>query len=43
MSNDEDSSVFMRVLLMHSHQIDGILLPCFLLRCLISMGLIPRR
>jgi hypothetical protein len=30
--------VFMRVLWMHSHQIDGILLPCFPLRCLILMG-----
>jgi hypothetical protein len=43
MSNDEDSSVFMLVLLMHSYQIDGILLPCFPLRCLISMGSILRR
>ena len=43
MSNDEDSPMFMRVLLMHSHQIDGILLPCFPLRCLISMGSILRR
>ena len=38
MSNDEDSPVFMRVLLMHLYQIDGILLPCFPLRCLILMG-----
>jgi hypothetical protein len=43
MSNDEDSPVFMRVLLPHSDVIDGILEPCFPLRCLISMGLIPRR
>ena len=43
MSDDEDSPVFMRVLLLHSDQIDGILIACFPLRCLISMGLIPRR
>ena len=43
MSNDEDSPVFMRVLLLHADEINGILEPCFPLRCLISMGLIPRR
>ena len=43
MIDDEDSPVFMRVLWMHSDQIDGILLPCSPLRCLISMGSILRR
>ena len=43
MSDDDDSPVFIRVLLLHSDEIDGILKPCFPLRCLISMGLIPRR
>jgi len=38
-----DSPVFMQVLLMHSHPIDGILLPCFPLRCLILMGSITKR
>jgi len=41
-SNDKDSPVFMRVLQLHSDAIDGVLIACFLLRCLISMGLIPR-
>jgi hypothetical protein len=42
-SDDEGSPVFMRVLLLHRDQIDGILIACFRLRCLISTGLIPRR
>jgi hypothetical protein len=42
-SDDEGSFVFMRLLLLHPDQIDGILIACFRLRCLISMGLIPRR
>ena len=43
MSNDEDSPVFMRVLLLHSDDIDGILIACFPPLFLISMGSIPRR
>ena len=43
MSNDYDSPVFMRVFLPYSEEIDGILLACFPLRCLIWMGLILRR
>src|SRR2546423_1381 len=40
MSNDEDSPVFMRVSsLLHSDFADGILDPCFLLRCPIWMRL----
>ena len=42
MSNDEDSPVFMRVFLLHSDEIDGILIAWFPLRCQISMGLILR-
>jgi hypothetical protein len=43
MSNDEDSPVFMRVFLLRSVEVDDILLAWFPLRCLISMGSIPRR
>jgi hypothetical protein len=43
MSDDEDSSLFIRLLVLYSAAIDGILIACFPLRCLISMGLIPRR
>jgi hypothetical protein len=42
MSDDDDSPVFMRVLLLHSDRIDGILIAWFPLRCLTSMGLILR-
>jgi hypothetical protein len=42
-SDDAGSLVFMRFLLLHTDQIDGILIACFRLRCLISTGLIPRR
>lgn len=42
MSNDQDSPVFMRVFLLYGEKIDGILLACFPLRCLIWMGLILR-
>jgi hypothetical protein len=41
-SNNEDSPVFMRVFLLHSDEIDGILIALFPLRCQISMGLILR-
>ena len=43
MSDDEGSPVFMQVLLLHRDPIDGILIACFPLRCLISTDLIPRR
>ena len=43
MSNDEDSPVFMRVLVLHSDDIDGILIACFPPLFLISMGSISRR
>lgn len=43
MSNHEGSPVFMRVLLLHSDEIDGILVACFPLPCLIWMDSIPRR
>jgi hypothetical protein len=43
MSDDEDSPLFMPLLVLYSVAIDGILIACFPLRCLISMGLIPRR
>jgi hypothetical protein len=42
MSNDDDSPLFMRVLLLHSAESSGILKPCFPLRCRILMGLIKR-
>ncbi len=42
MSDHEDSPVFMRVLLLHSDEIDGILIACFLLLFLIWMGSILR-
>jgi hypothetical protein len=42
MSDDSDSPVFMRVFLSYGKKIDGILLTCFPLRCLIWMGLILR-
>jgi len=44
MSNDEDSPVFMRLSsLLHSDCADGILDPCFLLRCPIWMRSILKR
>jgi hypothetical protein len=44
MSNDEDSLVFMRLSsLLHSDCADGILAPCFLLRCPIWMRSILKR
>lgn len=43
MSNDSDSPVFMRVFLRYYEEIDGILLACFPLRCLIWMRLILQR
>jgi|GraSoiStandDraft_26_1057304.scaffolds.fasta_scaffold15782_3 hypothetical protein len=44
MSDDEDSPVFMRLSwLLYFDRADGILHPCFLLLCPISMRLIPKR
>jgi hypothetical protein len=43
MSDDEGSPVFMRVLLLHRDPINGILIACFRLPCLISTGLTLRR
>jgi hypothetical protein len=44
MSNDEDSPVFMRISSqMHFGCADGILDPCFLPRCPISMRSMPKR
>ena len=44
MSNDEDSPVFMRLSsLLHFDCADGILDPCFLLRCPIWMRSILKR
>jgi hypothetical protein len=44
MSDDEDSPVFMRLLLLlHFYSADGILHACFLLRCPISIRSIPKR
>jgi hypothetical protein len=43
MSYDQDSPVFIRVLLLHSDEIDGIIIACFLLLFLIWMDSIPRR
>ena len=42
MSNDDDSLVFMRVLLLHLDEIDGIIIACFLSLFLIWMDSIPR-
>jgi transposase len=42
MSYDHDSPVFIRVLLLHSGEIDGIIIACFLLLFPIWMGSIPR-
>jgi hypothetical protein len=42
-SDEADSSLFMRLFLLHSDEIDGILIACFPLRCLIWMDSIPRR
>jgi len=42
MIDDDDSPLFIGVLLLHSDEIGGILKPCFPLRCRISTGLIPR-
>jgi hypothetical protein len=43
MSDRSDSPLFMRALLLHSGEIDGILFACFPLLFLIWMDLIPTR
>jgi hypothetical protein len=42
MSDDEVSPVFIGVLLLHSDEIDGIIIACFLSLFLIWMDSIPR-